>query len=148
MNFRKFFEQRIAGRAEDAGDAGHGVRVAAAALMIEVVRGDDEFSAVEREAVRASMQRKFELDAGEAEELLALAEAAARDAHDYYQFTSRINESFTESQKLRLLEELWRVAWADETLHRHEEHLIRRVADLLHLRHSDYIRAKLRVQDA
>ncbi|MCI0432584.1 MAG: TerB family tellurite resistance protein [Gemmatimonadetes bacterium] len=124
------------------------MRVAAAALMIEVVRGDDEFSAVEHEAVLTAVRRKFDLDAVEAEELLELAESAARDAHDYYQFTSQINESFSDEQKLRLIEELWRVAYADETLHRHEEHLIRRVADLLYVRHSDFIRAKLRVLDA
>jgi uncharacterized tellurite resistance protein B-like protein len=148
VNFLRFFQDRIASRQEEPDDAAHGVRVAAAALMVEVVRGDDEFTAVEREAVIGSVQRKFGLDASDAAELLALAESAARDAHDYFQFTSRINESFTDEQKQRLVEELWRVAYADELLHRHEEHLIRRVAELLHLPHSAFIRAKLRAQDA
>jgi uncharacterized tellurite resistance protein B-like protein len=148
VNFLRFFQDRIASRQEEPDDAAHGVRVAAAALMVEVVRGDDEFTAVEREAVLGSVQRKFGLDASDAAELLALAESAAREAHDYFQFTSRINESFTDEQKQRLVEELWRVAYADELLHRHEEHLIRRVAELLHLPHSAFIRAKLRAQDA
>jgi uncharacterized tellurite resistance protein B-like protein len=148
VNFLRFFQDRIASRQEEPDDAAHGVRVAAAALMVEVVRGDDEFTAVEREAVLGSVQRKFGLDASDAAELLALAESAARDAHDYFQFTSRINESFSDEQKQRLVEELWRVAYADELLHRHEEHLIRRVAELLHLPHSAFIRAKLRAQDA
>jgi uncharacterized tellurite resistance protein B-like protein len=148
VNFLRFFQDRIASRQEEPDDAASGVRVAAAALMVEVVRGDDEFTAVEREAVLGSVQRKFGLDASDAAELLALAESAARDAHDYFQFTSRINESFSDEQKQRLVEELWRVAYADELLHRHEEHLIRRVAELLHLPHSAFIRAKLRAQDA
>lgn len=145
---RDFFERRIAHRLDEPADrASHCARVAAAALMVEVVRGDDHFSPVEREAVLDAVQRKFGLDAAESRELLALAEAEARDAHDYFQFTTRINASFSDEQKLRLIEELWRVAWADDSLHRHEEHLIRRVADLLHVPHRSYIRAKLKVRE-
>ena len=148
MNFRRFFRERIARPADDPAAREHAVRVAAAALMIEVVRGDAEFSDIEREAVRVSVGRKFGLPPPEADELLALAEAAARDAHDYYQFTSKINDSFSEQQKLRLIEELWRVAFADETLHRHEDHLIRRVAGLLHVRHKDLVQSRHRVRGA
>jgi uncharacterized tellurite resistance protein B-like protein len=143
---RRFFDSHIAaGPDEPAGDERR-VRVAAAALMVEVVRGDDDFSPVEREAVLDSAQRNFGLDDAEARELLALAEEEARGAHDYYQFTSRINDSFDARQKQRLIEELWRVAYADEVLHRHEEHLIRRLAELLHVPHSTFIHAKLKAQ--
>ncbi len=77
---------------------------------------------------------------------LALVEEAERhidQAHDLYQFTSQVNRAFDESGKVRLLEALWRVARADATVHRYEEHLIRRVADLLHVPHAGFISAKL-----
>ncbi len=145
---RKFFEQRINARpGEAAAPAEDRAKLAAAALLVEVVRSDDQFSAVERDSVLGSVQRKFGIEAEAARQLLELAEVEARDAHDTYQFTSMINAGFTDAQKGRLIEELWRVAYADSVLHRHEEHLIRRIADLIHVPHSTFIRAKLRAQE-
>ena len=144
---RQFFDQRIAGNPrQSAAEAESRARVAAAALLVEVVRADDRFTPEEREAVLVSVRHKFGLAPAEAEELLGLAETEAREAHDYYQFTRRINASFGPQRKVRLIEELWRVAFADDLLHRHEEQLIRRVADLLHVPHRAYINAKLRAQ--
>ncbi|MGH8249275.1 MAG: TerB family tellurite resistance protein [Steroidobacteraceae bacterium] len=148
-SLRRFFDQHIAERPNEArASAEERARVAAAALLVEVVRGDDRFSDEERAAVLDSVQRKFGLAPDESRLLLSLAEAESREAHDYFQFTSRINASYSQEHKLALIEELWRVAYADAALHRHEEHLIRRVADLLHLSHGDFIRAKLRVQES
>lgn len=145
---RNFFEEHIAERPDEAQAAtAERARVAAAALLVEVVRGDEDFSDEERIAVLESVRRKFGLGPGAARQLLALAEAETHDAHDYYQFTSKINAGFSPERKRQLVEELWRVAYADAVLHRHEEHLIRRVADLLHLSHGEFIRAKLRVQE-
>lgn len=145
-SIRSFFEKHMAPAAE--GDAGARARVAAAALLVEVVRADHEVPGVERQAVLQSAGRKFGLDEADARALVELAEAEAEDAHDLFQFTSLINAGFTPEQKVRLVEELWRVAWSDAVLHRYEEHLIRRVADLIHVPHSAFIAAKLRVQDA
>lgn len=145
---RNFFDQHIASQAgESAAAAERRVQVAAAVLLIEVARSDDNFSDVERQAVLESVQRKFSLSPAEAQEIIALAEAQSRDAHDLYQFTSQIDATFSLEKKLRLIEELWRAAYSDSVLHEHEEHLIRRVADLLHLSHSQFISAKLRVLD-
>ena len=109
---------------------------------------DDAITEEERESVLQSVQRKFELDPARARELFELAEVQAREAHDLHQFTSKINASFDPGQKVRLVEELWRAAYADSRLNAHEEHLIRRIADLLHVPHSAFISAKLRVQDS
>ena len=148
-SIRSFFRKHMAQDAQaDAAAATARARVAAAALLIEVVRSDDEFSAAERQAVIEAASRKFGLQPGEAQALVGLAEAEAREAHDLYQFTSLINASFSPGQKQVLVEELWRVAWSDDVLHRYEEHLIRKVADLIHVPHSAFIAAKLRVQDA
>ena len=148
-SLRKFFREHIAtDAAADPGAAASRAKVAAAALLVEVVRSDHRFSAVEREAVMASAGRKFGLDEARARALVELAEAEASEAHDLYQFTSLINASYSPEQKVQLVEELWRVAWSDDVLHHYEEHVIRKVADLIHVPHSAFIAAKLRVQDA
>jgi uncharacterized tellurite resistance protein B-like protein len=143
---RKFFDQHIAAQpGEPDANTERRAQIAAAALLVEVARSDHDFSDAERQAVLGSVQGKFGLSPVEARELLALAESESRDAHDIYQFTSKIDAAFAPEQKVRLIEELWRAAYADSALHEYEEHLIRRVADMLHLSHSQFIGAKLRV---
>ena len=73
-----------------------------------------------------------------------LAEAERTASTDYFQFTSLINGAYSPEQKIRLIELLWRIAYANESLHRYEEHLVRKVADLLHVPHSAFIAAKHR----
>ena len=147
-SIKAFFEERIARRADDSvQSAEHKARVAAAALLVEVIKADTDIGPDEKMAVLAAAQRKFGLEAGEAEALIALAEEESREAVDFYQFTSAINQAFSPEQKQRLVEELWRVALADEVIHRHEEYVIRKVADLIHVSHSAFIAAKLRVTD-
>lgn len=143
---RRFFDRRLARPPDDPGARAERARLAAAALLVEVVHSDAELAPDEREALLAAVRRSFGIDADSAAELVSLAEAESRDAHDTWQFTSSINAVFTPEEKRRLVEELWRVAYADDDLHRHEEHLIRRVCELLHLGHGEFIRAKLRVQ--
>jgi len=143
---RNFFDKHIAPQPEDSpATAERRLQMATAVLLVEVARSDQDFSDAEKQSVLASVQRKFALGDAEAQELLALAEAQSREAHDIFQFTSKVNAAFTPEQKVRLIEELWRAAYADSVLHEHEEHLIRRVADMLHLSHSQFIAAKLRV---
>jgi uncharacterized tellurite resistance protein B-like protein len=120
--------------------------LAVAALLVEALRADFETSAEERRQVAGSLQRLLGLDKEASEELLGLAEQQIDRSHDLYQFTSAINRVYSAQQKLQLLEELWRVAHADDQVHKYEEHLIRRIADLLHVPHSAFIATKLRSQ--
>ena len=143
----RFIAQKLAvPQAESAESEQHRARLAAAALLVEVTRCDDRVSAEERAELFATMERKFGLDPAEATRLIELAEEEASQAIDMYQFTAQINRLFSREQKQRLIEELWRVAYADEVLHHHEEYLIRRIADLIHVPHSVFIAAKLRAQ--
>ena len=98
----------------------------------------------ERQQVMASVSALLGLGPEETQALVEEAERHIDKSHDLYQFTSQINRTFSEAEKVRLLEALWRVADADLTVHKYEEHLIRRVADLLHVPHSGFIAAKLR----
>jgi len=118
--------------------------LAVAALLVEVLRADYEFAATERRQVVESIRSILGLNAAQCEELLADAERQVDGAHDLHQFTSRLNRSLSHDEKLQLLEQLWRVAQADVVVHKYEEHIIRRVADLLHVSHREFIAAKLR----
>jgi uncharacterized tellurite resistance protein B-like protein len=118
--------------------------LAIAALLVEVLRADFDVSAAERRQVLESIRSLLDLGEEECNRLLEHAERRIDEAHDLYQFTSEINRACAAADKLRLVEELWRVARADATVHKYEEHLIRRVAELLHVPHRDFIGAKLR----
>jgi uncharacterized tellurite resistance protein B-like protein len=102
----------------------------------------------DRLAVAHAVREKFELGAEEADRLIDLAEAEMKQATDYFQFTSLVNRHFTQQQKQRVIELMWQVAYADAELSAHENHLMRKIADLLHISHGDYIAAKMRAQDA
>jgi uncharacterized tellurite resistance protein B-like protein len=118
--------------------------LAVAALLVEVLPADFDVSAQERRQVIGSIRSILGLDEARCEEILTLAEQQVDRAHDLHQFTSVLNRALSHEEKLALMEQLWRVAQADETVHKYEEHLIRRVADLLHVSHREFIAAKLR----
>jgi uncharacterized tellurite resistance protein B-like protein len=131
----------------DALDPRRKLELATAALLVEVMRSDG-IADTERRAVEDAVSRRFGLSEGEAQGLVAEAELEVREAVGYYPFTSLINRHFSADDKARVVELLWEVAWADATLSAHEQHVIRKVADLLHLSHAAYVSAKLRARDA
>jgi uncharacterized tellurite resistance protein B-like protein len=124
----------------------HALQLATAVMLAEVMRADSGFDARERLAVLAALRDKFTLTEDEAERLTELAVATAHRATDLFSFTSRINERFDMPQKLRMIEHMWRVAYADGRLSDHERHVLWRVADLLHVPQGAYVNARLRVQ--
>ncbi|HQR54619.1 MAG TPA: TerB family tellurite resistance protein [Burkholderiaceae bacterium] len=143
-SIRDFFDRHIG--AAPAPNERHTIELATAALLVEVARVDQGASADERAAVLRAVRGKFELTHEEAERLITLAEEEMKQASDYFQFTSLINRHFTQEQKQRVIELMWRVAYSDDNLSAHENHLMRKVADLLHITHGDYIAAKMRAQ--
>lgn len=125
-------------------DSEQAVRRAAAALMVEMTRADNEVTDAERAHVTRALETEFGLEPDDARELLDAADDDADAATSLYEFTRVLNQQFSHDQKVRLVDQLWHVAYADGNLEKHEAHLVRRVADLLHLRHREYIGGKLR----
>ena len=76
-----------------------------------------------------------------------LAQDTAKTAYDYQQFTGLMNEHFTQPQKIEVIESMWTVAYADAHLDAHENHVISKVAGLLHVTHGEYIAAKMRAKE-
>jgi uncharacterized tellurite resistance protein B-like protein len=141
---RRYFDNRLA--QARPGDDEHRLKLATAALLVEVMRLDGA-DPDERAALLAALGAKFGLADDEAAELVALAEAEVGEAVGYYQFTSLINRHFDVAQKERVVELMWRVAWADDTVSAHEHHVIRKIADLIHLPHASYVAAKQRARN-
>lgn len=123
----------------------HTVELATAALLSEIMRADAHVDDEELEAYKAQLYTRFSLPQ---EALNALADegrASAEDAVDLVQFTQVINDNCDSHDKQQILKGLWEVAYADKSIAPIEEHTIRRIADLLHLPHSQFIKTKLSV---
>lgn len=127
---------------------GHTHQLAAAVLLVEVMRADTASNPAERQAVLTALRRKFSLTDDELERLLELATSETQQLYDYHRFTSVLNERFTQPEKIALVEALWAVAYADLHLETHENHAISKIAGLLHVTHGEYIGAKLRAKEA
>jgi uncharacterized tellurite resistance protein B-like protein len=132
----------------DAPTDEHALQLATAVMLVEVMRADATFHAGEREAVHAALREKFALAPDEIARLVELAEAAAHQATDLYTFTSRIDECFSMERKIRMIELMWRIAYADGHLSDHERHVMWRIADLLHVPQGAYVHARMRARDA
>lgn len=119
--------------------------LAAAVLMVEVARADFEQDDTEMAVVQRELARQFGLSAAEIAALTDEAQQTADDEVSLHRYVETLNDELGYDDKIAVLEMLWRVAYADGVLEKHEEHLMRRYADLLYIPHRDWIQAKLRV---
>jgi uncharacterized tellurite resistance protein B-like protein len=123
------------------------LQLATAALLIEVATIDQQLDKTEIDALQAILSNRFHLTTDTLEALIDNAKEASNEASSLFQFTQLINQHCDDNEKYKLACELWTVAYADGVLDKHEEHIVRRIADLIHLRHSDFIRSKLAIRD-
>ena len=122
-------------------------QLATAALLIEVMVIDGDLDDQEMQSIAGTLSNMLHLSKEQIDQLIELSKEEVADATSLYQFTKEINEHFDIEKKLSLMTAMWRVAFADGHLDKHEENIIRRVADLLHIRHSEYIRCKANARD-
>lgn len=142
------FDNAFARDNDDPQAREHGLRVATALLLIEVARADYADDLAEDATMLASLKQFFALDDAAAALLLEEARSTADRAVELQQFTRRLHEQLSISEKQRVVEMLWQVALADQRLDKHEDHLVRRLAELLYVPHSDVIRIRNRVRSA
>ncbi|MDX1598268.1 MAG: TerB family tellurite resistance protein [Marinobacter sp.] len=126
----------------------HSLAVAATALMVQLSRIDNNEDERELQTIVDCAVKAHEVTREEAGEILQDALSHADDATSLYEFTGQINEHLDQAAKQTLLESIWRVAFADGRIDKYEEHLIRRMADLLHLNHREYMQARHRAEGA
>jgi uncharacterized tellurite resistance protein B-like protein len=143
---QEFFEKRIRTTSGEPDSIERALQLATAALLVEVSRADHEIKDEERRVIGEAVRRTFNLSEHDTGLLIRLAEEEAQTATSTHQFTHLIDKHFPIEQKVRIVELLWRVAFADADKDKHEEHLIRRIADLLHVPHREFIDAKVRAR--
>lgn len=144
---QSFFETHF--MLEESGDQAieHQLNMAAAALLIEMTLQDDEAHEAEVESVKQHLMTELGLSEVETHDLYTLAEAEKHESTDYHQFTRLIAERYSQAQKIRLIESLWEVAFADQVLDKYEEHMVRKIADLIYVPHREFIQARHRVEE-
>ena len=137
---QKFFSSKLNPANEETDQ--EKMRLAAAALMVEVMVIDRDLNTAELTEIQHMLTKRFQLASVEIEQLVELARKEVDSATSLFQFTRLINDHFDAEAKTHLIENLWRVAFADQVLDKHEEALIRRIAELLYVSHMDFIQAK------
>lgn len=119
--------------------------LATAALLLELARSDFSESPEEIEAIRHLLERRFGLKGEPLDTLIQEAQRRADQAVSLHEFTHRLNRELAEEDKLAIVEMLWRVSHADGRIDKHEEHLVQRIAGLLHVSDRDRVRMRLKV---
>ncbi|MHC8733458.1 tellurite resistance TerB family protein [Arenicellales bacterium IMCC56312] len=140
---QNFFKTRIEAKKGDE-EKETAARVAAAALLFEAAMSDYQLDDVERQTIKDLIIEQFNLDRADAMTLIALAESQAKEATGLHGFTTLINQNWSETERVNLMEKMWRVVYADGRLDDHELHLMRKIQRLLHIPQVDYVAGKLR----
>jgi len=124
------------------------MKLAAAVLLVEVMMADHHIDPAEKAGLFDSIRILLDIDAEEARDLINQAQDKHDELVSLYDVTSVINQNYQPAQKLALLEHMWRIAYADRQWDKYEEHLIRKMADLLYISHKDFIIARNKAAEA
>jgi len=148
-SIKSFFESKLTTSEEEAPDSVVSrIDLACAALLVEVMNSDHELDEREQQEFMAVLQQSYNIAESDLEELTQLAKDEAFEATSLYEFTKLINDSYDYEQKVGLIENMWRIAFSDQRLDKYEDHLIRKVSELIYVSHSDFIKTKLKVRIA
>ena len=120
--------------------------VASLTLMLEVAWADHDVSNEEKRIIIAALQETFDKTTDEANDLFDNAVSLHKDSVGSYRYTKLINEQFSYEDKKEIIFVLWQIAYSDQHIDQWEEYTIRKLADLLHVDHSDFIDGKLRTK--
>ena len=147
-SIKSFFEKNLTKKEEEEAPSSAMSRVdlTCAALLVEVMNSDHELDEREHQEFMAVLQKSYNIAESDLEELIQLAKDEASEATSLYEFTKLINDKYDYEQKVELIENMWRIAFSDKRLDKYEDHLIRKVSELIYVSHSDFIKTKLKVR--
>ena len=120
---------------------GNNAILAICILMIEVSRSDDNYDDVEKEKIISILKSKYELDETQLEIIMKIANQKNEDMISLYEWTTIINNTYQYDERVKILKSLWEVAHADNVIDKYEDYTIRKIADLIYVKHSDFIKA-------
>ena len=121
---------------------------ACAALLIETALADKVFNTEEIDSMKKTLREVYEIDEKDLDELISESEKKVSESTSLYEYTRLINDLCDYQDKLKLISNLWTIAFADKHLDKYEEFLIRKISDLLYVSHSDFIQQKLSVKES
>ena len=113
-------------------------------LLLEVSKSDDSFDDIEKEKILSILEQNFNLNTQQTNFLFKIADKKNDEMISLYEWTAKINELCSYSDKKKLMKYLWDIAYADGRIDKYEDYTIRKISDLLYVKHSDFIKAKLR----
>lgn len=142
-----FVQEKMRKDSDDV-DETHIMHLASAALLLEVSLADFNIQGEELESIANSLTKRFNFSISEAESLIEMARSEQDKHVSIHPFVKVINDGCSADEKKLLLEDLWRVAYADDNLDKYEEYQLRKIADLLYIPHSVFIQTKLKVTEA
>ena len=117
------------------------------ALLLETSMADEVLDESELQTLKNTLQKDFQIDEDEIDELINLAKENVQDSTSLYEFTRDINDNFDATERVKLIESMWKIAYADGNIDKYEEHIIRKVSNLIYVAHSDFIKAKLSAKE-
>ena len=126
-------------------DSGDDIRIAAGVLLLEIANADGKFNESEKENITAYLKINFNLSGQDLDNLIEKSKKEADDSIDIWRFTSAINRNYSIGDKINIIETIWKIAYADGILDKHEDYLVHKLAGLLRLSHKQLIAAKLKV---
>ncbi len=140
--------QSLFAGADDSAEPPDAAELAAASLLAEVARVDHAVKEIDLVAARQALQQLFALPLDKADLLLGTALRTENRPTSYHSLVSVLNRKLSRDDKVRLIEHMWRVAHIDREVSMYEDHLVRKISDLLYLSHTDFIHAKHRARAA
>jgi uncharacterized tellurite resistance protein B-like protein len=127
-------------------DGGHDIKVATCALLVEIARIDEKFTPEEMEKILSILKEKYGLSPEHADALIAEAEKELEKSVDLWQFARLINENYTNSEKIEIIETLWHIVYVDGKMDQYEHYLMNKLKNLLRVSQNQLIAAKLKVK--
>ncbi|MBD3223890.1 MAG: hypothetical protein GF313_04125 [Caldithrix sp.] len=121
----------------------HQLHIATTAIFLEMAYTDSNVDDRELDHIKATIQSFFNLPHHEIDELIKMANEKRKAGHDIWSFTTILKQYFSRNERKKIIEDLWRLVYADEVVNKYEERLIRQVSTLLGLEHSELIEAKI-----
>jgi uncharacterized tellurite resistance protein B-like protein len=143
---KKFFKKSSGNRVpEHLEKRCQNIQVATCAILLEMARIDNEFSKEEQESLIHILKERYGLSHEDTEELIQASDEELEGSIDLWRFTNLINRDYAIEEKLDIIRTVWEIAYADGRLDKHEDYLLHKLAELLHLTHKQLIDAKLSV---
>ena len=143
---KKFFDRRPENLPTDnKRERPHDIRMATCALLLEMANIDDEFTESERENIILILRSNYNLPDQDVTALIEATEEELKGSIDLWRFTTLINKNYSIEEKIQIIEMVWKIAYADGRLGKHEDYLVHKLANLLRLTHKQLIETKLKI---